>query len=60
MKIENYKIIKETSIYSLEMEVLRYVKMGWFPIGGVSEITDYGAITYVQAMVKEQYDYTGM
>jgi hypothetical protein len=50
-KIEDYIIIESTSPSNLRESVLRYIKIGYVSLGGVStSVSDY--FNYCQAMVK--------
>ena len=49
----DYQIVKREMPYEVEHEVLKLIKLGWVPQGGVSHLRANGASNYAQAMVKE-------
>jgi hypothetical protein len=51
--IEDYLIVQENGSHTLAQEVLKWIKRGYKPQGGVAVIVGYSARSWMQAMVKE-------
>jgi len=47
-----YVILKHNEINDLELEVIKFMKDGWKPIGGVSLLSKGSKVFYFQSMVK--------
>jgi len=47
-----YVILKHNEINDLELEVIKLMKDGWKPIGGVSLLSKGSTVFYFQSMVK--------
>lgn len=47
-KIKNYKIISGNTLDNLEINVIKFIQMGWRPIGGIHT---FHGIDHCQAMV---------
>lgn len=49
-----YGIVEERSVQELEIEVKKYIDIGWEPIGGVTTSFTYNIDRFYQAMIKRK------
>jgi len=47
-----YVILKHNDINDLELDVVKFMKGGWKPIGGVSLLSKGSTVYYFQSMMK--------
>ena len=48
-----YKILKESSTYDLELAVNKLIEQGYEPLGNITVISGNGFFDYFQAMIKK-------